>query len=59
MEYGKRKYSIKYKLSMLTVIIAVPFLTMVLYLIYALHDYSAAYDTIVSNMTIANNYNLN
>lgn len=59
MEYGKKKYSIKYKLSMLTVIIAVPFLTMVLYLIYALHDYSAAYDTIVSNMTIANNYNLN
>ncbi len=59
MESGKIKYSIKHKLGMLTAVIAVPFLTMVVYLIYALHNYSAAYDTIVSNMTIANNYNLN
>lgn len=32
---------------------------MVVYLIYAMHSYSNAYDTIVSNMTVANNYNLN
>ncbi len=59
MESGKIKYSIKHKLGMLTAVIAVPFLIMIVYLIYALHSYSEAYDTIVSNMTIANNYNLN
>lgn len=59
MRYGKIKYSIKYKLGALTAVIVIPFLTMVIYLIYALHNYSAAYDTIVSNMTVANNYNLN
>lgn len=59
MQSGEIKYSIKYKLSVLTAVIVVPFLAMVIYLIYALHNYSAAYDTIVSNMTVANNYNLN
>ena len=59
MRSGKVKYSIKSKLIMLSAMAAVPFLIMVLYLIYALHNYSAAYDTIVSNMTVANNYNLN
>lgn len=59
MQSGEIKYSIKYKLSALSAVIVVPFLTMVIYLIYALHNYSAAYDTIVSNMTVANNYNLN
>lgn len=55
----KIKYSIKHKLFMLSATVAVPFLIMVVYLIYALHSYSSAYDTIVSNMTVANNYNLN
>lgn len=59
MQPGKIKYSIKYKLSALTAVIVVPFLAMVIYLIYALYSYSASYDTIVSNMTVANNYNLN
>lgn len=59
MHPGKVKYSIKYKLSVLAAVTVVPFLTMVIYLIYALHNYSSAYDTIVSNMTVANNYNLN
>lgn len=59
MRSGKVRYSIKNKLMMLSAMAAVPFLIMVVYLIYALHNYSAAYDTIVSNMTIANNYNLN
>ncbi|MDE6386967.1 MAG: sensor histidine kinase [Lachnospiraceae bacterium] len=44
---------------MLSAVAAIPFLILVLYLIYALHNYSAAYDTIVSNMTVANAYNLN
>lgn len=59
MQSDKIKYSIKHKLGALSAVIVVPFLTMVIYLIYALHNYSAAYDTIVSNMTVANNYNLN
>lgn len=59
MEYGKVKYSIKNKLIVLSAVAAVPFLIMVVYLIYALHNYSIAYDRIVSNMTVANNYNLN
>lgn len=59
MRSGKVKSSIKNKLILLTAVVAVPFLMMVVYLIYALHNYSVAYGTIVSNMTVANNYNLN
>lgn len=59
MHSEKVKYSIKNKLIMLFAVVAVPFLTMVFYLLYALHNYSTAYDTIVSSMTVANNYNLN
>lgn len=59
MQPGKVKYSIKNKLIMLSAAVAVPFLIMVIYLIYALRSYSSAYDTIVSNMTVANSYNLN
>lgn len=59
MRLGQVKYPIKNKLIMLSAVVAVPFLIMVVYLIYALRNYSAAYDTIVSNMTVANNYNLN
>ena len=44
---------------MLSATVAVPFLIMVIYLIYALHSYSNAYKAIVNNMTVANNYNLN
>lgn len=59
MRLGQVKYSIKNKLVMLSAVIVIPFLLLVIYLILALHNYSAAYDTIVSNMTVANNYNLN
>lgn len=57
MQTQKAKYPIKYKLVLLSVVVAVPFLTMVVYLIYALHSYSGAYDAIVSNLTVANDYN--
>lgn len=59
MQSEKVKYSIKYKLILLSVVVAVPLIIMVIYLIYALHSYSNAYDAIVDNMTVANNYNLN
>lgn len=53
------KSSIRNKLIMLMIVVAVPFMVMVVYLIYALHNYSNAYDRIVSSMTVANSYNLN
>lgn len=59
MQPAKVKYSIKYKLILLSLAVGVPFLGMSLYLIYALHNYSNAYDAVVDNMTVANNYNLN
>lgn len=59
MQSAKVKYSIKYKLILLSMAVGIPFLIMSLYLIYALHNYSSAYDAIVDNMTVANNYNLN
>lgn len=58
-ESKKVKSSIKNKLIMLMMVVAVPFMVMVIYLIYALYNYSNAYDRIVSNMTVANSYNLN
>ena len=59
MHSDRVRYSIKNKLFMLSATVAVNFLIMVLYNIYALHIYSNAYKAIVNNMTVANNYNLN
>lgn len=55
----KIKYSIRHRLLMLFVVVAVPFMVLIVYLIFALHNYSNAYNTIVSNITVANNYNQN
>ena len=38
MQTAKVKYPIKYKLILLSVMVAVPFLVMVLYLLYALQQ---------------------
>ena len=51
--------SIKYKLLILSASIAVPLLLLVGYLIFAIHNYTNAYNSIVNNMTVANSYNLN
>lgn len=59
MNPAKVKYSIKYKLMLLSMAVGIPFLVMSLYLVYALHNYSGAYEDIVDNLTVANNYNLN
>lgn len=59
MQTAKVKYSIKHKLILLSLAVGIPFLAMSLYLVYALHNYSSAYDGIVENLTVANNYNLN
>ena len=42
MHSDKVKYSVKYKLFMLSATVAVPFLVMVVYLIYSMHSYSNA-----------------
>lgn len=53
------KYSLKNKLMFLILGTALPFACITAYLIFSLRNYSHAYDEIVSNMTIANSYNLN
>lgn len=55
----KVKYPIKMKMTLLAIMAAVPFLTVIIYLMIALLQYRDAYASIVSNMTVANSYNLN
>lgn len=54
----KIKYPLKIKMVALVMAAIVPLLGMTIYLIVALVDYRNVYDRIVSNMTVANNYNL-
>jgi len=54
----KIKFPLKNKLIILMMIAIVPLLCITIYFIIALINYSNAYDKIVSNMTIANSYNL-
>lgn len=56
---NKIRLSIKNKILILLSLAAVPFLVMVVYLLLSMANYSKAYDNIVRNLTIANNYNLN
>lgn len=44
---------------LLILVTVLPFVVVTVYLIFSLRSYSSAYDEIVSNMTIANSYNLN
>lgn len=53
------KGSLRSKLIILVMVATVPLLFIALYLMIALTNYSESYDEIVSNMTIANSYNLN
>lgn len=55
----KIKYPLKMKIVLLMIVALVPLLGIAVYLIAALVNYRDSYDSIVSNMTIANNYNLN
>ena len=52
-------YSLRDKLIALVVVAMAPLLILTIYVIVALQNYSTAYDEIVSNMTVANSYNLN
>lgn len=53
------RFSIRNKMLMLSASIAIPFLILLVYLVISMADNSNTYDKLVSNMTIANNYNLN
>lgn len=51
--------TIRGKLLLLAIGVAVPFIIMLAYLLYSMAGYSENYEKIVSSMTVANNYNLN
>ena len=56
---GKKiKYPLRIKMLALVLTAMVPLLGIAVYLIAALVDYRNVYDSIVSNMTVANDYNL-
>ena len=54
----KIRYPLRSKLITLVTVSIVPLLCITIYLVFALLNYSKAYDKIVNSMTIANNYNL-
>lgn len=54
----EKQSTLKQKLTILVAAAALPFLVLSIYLLASLKEYSRAYDNIVSNMTIANDYNL-
>ncbi len=53
------KLNVRRKLILLSAVVLLPLFLMVVYTLRALLGYSDAYDRIVSNMTTANQYNLN
>lgn len=56
---GRTRFSLRNKLIILVMVATIPLLCITVYLIVALTSYSSSYDKIVTNMTIANSYNLN
>ncbi len=53
------RLSINKKILLLSAAIILPFFVLVVVLLISMINYSHTYDQIVSNMTVANNYNLN
>ena len=56
---GGKFYFMKKKILTLAAVVTLPFILLVMYLLVSMASYSNTYDEIVSNMTVANNYNLN
>lgn len=52
------RFPIRNKILMLLALVAIPFLGMAIYLLVSMHSYSQVYGKIVSEMAIANNYNI-
>lgn len=58
-EKVKFRFSIRKKILLISLTAALPFLLLAMYLLASMLNYSRNYDEIVSNITVANNYNLN
>lgn len=58
-EKVKFRFSIRRKILLISLTAALPFLLLAMYLLASMLNYSRNYDEIVSNITVANNYNLN
>lgn len=58
MKREKVHFSIRKKILGLALFVTIPFVIMIVYLLFSIANYSQNYDRIVSDMTIANNYNL-
>ena len=58
---NKGRYALLYEKKILTLaaVVTLPFILLVMYLLASMASYSNTYSEIVSNMTVANNYNLN
>lgn len=55
----KWKMPIQRKILLLCFSVCVPFIIMLVYLLQSMNNYSSEYQSIVDNMTVANDYNLN
>ena len=58
MDRHEVKFSIRKKILGVTLVAALPFLTISIYLLISMSNYNHTYNKIVQNLTIANNYNL-
>ena len=56
---GGIRFSVRTKILMLAAIVVLPFLFVIFYLLASMSNYSRVYERIVSDITVANNYNLN
>ena len=56
---AKKGSPLKNRLYMLALVCLVPLVVMVVYLLITINRFSERYDTIVSNITMANTYNIN
>ena len=56
---GGIRFSVRKKILMLAAIVVLPFLFVIFYLLASMSNYSQVYERIVSDITVANNYNLN
>lgn len=52
-------FTIRRKIIILSVCVVLPFVLLIGYMLNSIQNYSKQYETIVSSMTVANNYNLN
>lgn len=55
----KRQYSLKLKIATMILVAVIPLLAIAVYLLISIAGYSRAYKDIVSNIVLANDYNLN